>query len=378
MSHGKERLRVALLVDQVTYDAGTERQVAETVRRMNHDEFEVHLCCLEDSPRFRELSAIGHGELFPLVSLASLAGLREIRRFHRYLIGNRIDIAMAYMLKTTSFGVLATIPGWNGRMITCRLNTGYWYTPALLRWMRFLNRFTDRVAANSEGARRIAIEAEGLPSGKVDVIYQGVDMEVYAPERGNAEACGALGIPPEARVVGIVANLRPVKDHELFLRAAALVAARVPDAVFLLAGRGELQEPLEELATELGIRSRVFFTNGEGRVVDYLARMSVGCLTSHSEGFSNAILEYMSMGVPVVATDVGGNAEAIGKDAGFLVGERTPEAFAAPVIRLLENERLRAATGANAIERCRERFEIGRTIRDLEDYFRRVVQAPKD
>lgn len=369
-----DRLRVLLLVDQVTHDAGTERQVAETIRRMDPTRFEVHLCCLEDSPRFQELSRLCEGRVFPLDALHSLQGLRGFWAFRQYVLKHRIQIVQAFMLKTSIFGVLAMAPGWSGTMITSRLNTGYWYTPALLRMMRFLNRFTDRVVANSEGAKSIAVKAEGLPPEKVDVIYQGVDMDVYSRDRADPLVAEALGIPPSARVVGIVANLRPVKDIPLFLRAAAVVAARISDAVFVIAGKGALLPELETLASSLGIRSRVFFTKGEGRVIDYLARFSVACLTSQSEGFSNAILEYMALGLPVVATDVGGNAEAIVEgETGYLVADRTPEAFAAPVIRLLEDDALRASMGAKAIARCRENFEIDRTIRVLEDYFQRVA-----
>jgi glycosyltransferase involved in cell wall biosynthesis len=369
-----ERIRVALLVDQVTHDAGTERQVAETIRRMNHAEFDVHLICFEDSPRFRELAAICKARLFPFEALYSPAGLRGTAEFRRYVREHRLEIVMAYMLKSASFSVLATMPRFEGTLVTCRLNMGYWYTPKQMLWMRFLNRFTGRWVANSEGARRIVIGAENLPPDRVDVIYQGVDTQRFSPAQATPGACGALGIPEGSLTVGIVANLRPVKDHELFLRAAAIVAARVPQAAFLLAGRGELQPSLESLASELGIRDRVFFTNGEGRIVDYLGEMTVGCLTSHSEGFSNAILEYMAMGLPVVATDVGGNGEAIG-DTGFLVRERSPEAFAEPVIRLLEDAGLRADMGARAMERCRSRFEIDRTIRDLENYFRSIARG---
>jgi glycosyltransferase involved in cell wall biosynthesis len=369
------RLRVALVVDQVTHDAGTERQVAETVRRMNHEEFDVRLICLEDSPRFRELAAMCTGELYPLETIYSPTGLGAIARFHRYLTGQRIEVAMAYMMKSAWFTVLAAMGGYRGQVVTTRLSMGYWYSPKQMLWVRFLNRYSHRVVANSEGARRLTVAAEGVAPDKVDVIYQGVDTERFSPERAKPGACAALGIPAGAPVVGIVANLRPVKDHELFLRAAALVAARVPQAAFLLAGRGELQPALEALAGELGIRDRVFFTNGEGDIVDYLGEMAVGCLTSHSEGFSNAILEYMAMGLPVVATDVGGNAEAMG-DTGFLVRERTPEAFAAPVIRLLEDAGLRAEMGRRGRERCRSRFAIDLTIRDLENYFRKLARGP--
>lgn len=111
-------------------------------------------------------------------------------------------------------------------------------------------------------------------------------------------------------------------------------------------------------------------------MIDYLARMSVLCLPSESEGFSNAIREYMAVGLPVVATDVGGNREAVvGGETGFLVRERTPEAFARPLIELLDSEDLRRRMGANGRARCLSTFEMGKTTHDPEDYYAALVGA---
>jgi glycosyltransferase involved in cell wall biosynthesis len=209
-------------------------------------------------------------------------------------------------------------------------------------------------------------EAEGVPLDRIDVLYNGVDLARY----GAATADDCLGIPGAAPVVGIVANYRPVKDLGLFLRAARIVAAEAPDAAFLLVGHGPLRDELGQLAAELGIAHRVFLSDGKGEVPGFLARMSVGCLCSLSEGFSNAILEYMAAGLPVVATDAGGNAEAVEHGVtGYIVGSREPEAFAGPIIRLLRDQGLRREMARRARERCRERFEIGAAIRRLEQYY---------
>ncbi len=368
------RIRVCLVVDQVTHNAGTERQVSETVRRMDHSRFEVHLCCFEDSPKFRDLGKVCHAELFPLESVKSWQGARQVRRFHQYLRRHRIEIVQTFMNKSSTFAAAARFR-WKGILITSRLNMGYWYTPKKIWLFRALNLVTDRVVANSEGAKRIAMKVEGLPDEKVDVVYQGVDMEAFSERQSNPEACRLLGIPPNARVVTQVANLRPVKDPELFLRGAALAASQVPDVVFLMAGKGEMKAQLVRLATDRGIGERVFFTDGHGNIPDYLGRSSIGSLTSHSEGFSNAILEYMAMGLPVVATDVGGNREAIlDGETGLLLKDREPETLAAALVRLLTDEPLRAAMGRRARERCASEFEINLTIRRLEDYFESLAR----
>ena len=104
--------------------------------------------------------------------------------------------------------------------------------------------------------------------------------------------------------------------------------------------------------------------------MDYLSRMCIGCLTSFSEGFSNAVMEYMAAGLPVVAMDVGGNRDAIvDGETGYLVRERTPEAFAKPLIHLLRNDELRLQMGLKGFQRCSEYFEVGRTIGQLERFY---------
>jgi glycosyltransferase involved in cell wall biosynthesis len=369
----RERIRVCLLSDTVGLDAGTERQVVETAKRLDPQRFEVHVVCLEDSPQLQSLRGICHISVFPAASVNSLSGLSQARRFRRYLREHRIQIVHAYMNKTAAFAVMSCL-GSSRIVVTSRLNTGYWYTPALKRWFQVLNRRTDCVMANSQEAKRIAVEAEGLPSKKVAVVYQGVDMGRFSAGLGDRSACERLGVPRGAQVVGIVANLRPVKDHKLFLRAAQIVARQVENSAFLLVGRGELYPELRDFAVELGIADRVFFTQGEGNVMDWLAGMSVGCITSFSEGFSNAIIEYMAAGLPVVAVDVGGNRDAIVHgQTGFLVPDRTPEAFAAPLIELLRNEELRASMGASGFQRCKELFEVGKTIGQLEDLYESLI-----
>ena len=365
------RPRVCLMVDTVGLDAGTERLVAETLKRLSPDLVEAHLICLENSPRLEDLALRYETRVFPATRLNSWNGLRQIREFHGYLKQMRIDVMHAFMIKSAILGVMA-FPGSGCKaMVASRLSID-WYRPVITAFFRyFMNPRTTRIFANSQGVKRCVVEKEKASPDKVDVIYQGVDMARYSAEAGDPSAGAALGIPEGRPVVGIVANYRPVKDLPLFLRAAQLVVKSVPEATFLLVGTGPMHEELARLAEELGIAASVYFSNGRGSVPDYLRRMSIACLSSESEGFSNAILEYMAAGLPVVATDVGGNGEAIQHGVtGFLVGDRTPEAFAAPIVDLLRNEALHRSMGQRALERCRREFSMEVFISRLESYYR--------
>ncbi len=363
-------IRICLFVDTLLHDAGTEKLVAELAKRIDPQRFEIHFCCLEDSPRLRALPAHIQKRVFPAEVLYRPSALLEVWKFRRYLSKNEIDVVHGFMSKSNIFCVTAALGSTCRAVITSRLSTGYWYTPRLLALNRFLNRHTTRIFTNAVCAKKVTVETEGLSSEKVFVVYTGVDLLRYSSSAGDLSAAAALGIPRDSRVVGIVATYRPVKDLALFLRAAQIVARKVEDAAFLLVGHGQLKPELEALAIELGIRDRVFFSDGRGAVPDYLARMSIACLSSQSEGLPNAILEYMAAGLPVVATDVGGISELVLDGiTGLLVQDRTPDAFAAPLTRLLQDENLRLKMAQAGLKRSQTEFDIAMAARRLEDFY---------
>lgn len=367
------RIRILFLIDSFAHEAGTENQLLELIRRIDPQLFDIHVACIEDSQRLSLLASMAKTAVFPAVSIFSLQGFRQVVALHRYIRVHSIEIVHTFMTRCNILGVLAAQGSGCAAVLASRRNLGYWYTPGALALLRLLNWRTTRLVANAGSIKDVVVRSERAAPHKVDVIYNGVDTEQFAPDKGNPQAARKLGIPEQSPVVGIVANLRPVKDLALFVRSAAIVAKTVPQAAFLIVGRGPLRDDLAHLASELGIGERLFFS-GEDSVVDYLSRMSVACLSSQSEGFSNAILEYMAAGLPVVATDVGGNSEAIDHGAtGYVVASRSPEEFAAPIIKLLTDELLRLRMGAAGLQRCRTLFDITTAVRNHQRYYVELV-----
>lgn len=363
------RTRVMFVIDSLNSEAGTEKQLIALIRGMDPKRFELSAACIEDGEPLRRLATKAVSLVFPFTSIFSPTGIFQIWRLRREINRLQVDIVHTFMVRATILGVLAARGSVCKVVLTSRRNVGHWYTPFYIRVFRLLNRITTRIVANSEGAKRAAVDIEGVAESRVDVLYNGVDISQFSapPDRS---VLVALSIPRESRIVGIVANYRPVKDLPMFLGAAALIAAHDPRAVFLLVGTGPLRASLGGLARELGIANKVFFTDGVGSVASYLALMEVGCLSSKNESFSNAILEYMAAGLPVVATDVGGNREAVLNGiTGYLTPAGEASAFAEAVIRLLDDENLRKAMGFRARERCREHFSMDACIRRHEDYY---------
>ena len=366
-------VRVLWLIDSMAADAGTEQQILQLGSRINRDRFQLELATLEVSARDAEISKSLQIVTFPMGRLWSLGGLLQILRLAIYIWRHRIQIVHGFTFKSS---VVAALVGNLGRapiVLTSRRNLGYYYTPRILSIVKRLNRSVARIIANSEAARTVVFDREEIEPSKVDVLYNGVDCERFErPAKGD----GAVPLPEGKRLVGAVANYRSIKDLPLFLRAAVIVAKKVPDVVFLLIGAGSQQAELERLAAQLGIADRVIFTAGHGSVEWYLQHMVVGCLSSVSEGFSNSILEYMAAGLPVVATDVGGNGEAVvNGETGYLVSDRDAKSFAAPVIRLLTDEGLRLQMGQNGKRVCGRRFRIEIAVDTLERYYKALIET---
>jgi glycosyltransferase involved in cell wall biosynthesis len=223
---------------------------------------------------------------------------------------------------------------------------------------------------------------EGVSPSKIIQHYNGLDLDRLKVRPGLTRE-GALvgfGLPqePSRRYVSIVANLRnPVKDHPMFLRAAARVRAAVPDARFVIAGEGELLKDLRDLAAQLGIQDDVYCIGRCDSVADLLFASDIGVLSSRAEGFANAILEYMAAGLPVVATDVGGAREAITEgETGYLVASGDDEKMANRIIEVLvEPERARVM-GERGRLFVAEKFSCDRHLQNTLELYDELLSAP--
>jgi len=227
----------------------------------------------------------------------------------------------------------------------------------------------DRVVVASRAIGSI-VEAAGVDSSRVRLVYEGVcDRE---PVPGGREALVALGVPPEAPVIGNVAALTGHKDHSTLIEAMALVRRRLEGARLVIAGDGELRGTLERLVRDRGLSDRVVFAGFRSDLDRVLPAFSVFCLSSHLEGLGTSVLDAMAFSLPVVATAAGGIPEAVEDGVtGRLVPPRDPRALAAALVDVLGDERRRRALGEAGRRRFVERFTVARmvdeTLRVLEE-----------
>lgn len=365
-------LRVLFLITSMPV-GGAETLLVNLVRRLDRARFLPELCCLKEPGPLGEEVA----REIPLHSHL-LSGKYDVRvwgRLTQLLRSRRIDAVVTVGAGDKMFwGRLAARRARLPVVLSAIHSTGW---PDHINWLnRRLTRWTDAFIAVAEPHGRHLVDNEGFPVGKVRVIPNGVDVERFRPRPESRRALRRqLSLAPDAPLCGIVAALRPEKNHELFLHAAAKVASQRPDARFVVVGDGPRRGDLERLAQELGIAAAVRFLGSRGDVQELLSAMDVFALTSHNEANPVSILEAMASELPVVATNVGSVAESVAhKVNGFVVTPGNVEETAARWLELINDEPLRRAMGGAGRSRVVERWSLEAMVTGYEGLITEIYE----
>ena len=239
------------------------------------------------------------------------------------------------------------------------------------RW-KYL-RGADAYIAISEGVRRVLI-AGGIPSARVRVVMSGIDLGKFEGLKARSAVRAELGLDERTLAVGNVAALAPHKAQNDLLHAAKHVLARRAQVRFFLVGEGALRAELESLARSLGVDAHVTFTGFRSDALDLLRAFDVFAMSSYLEGLGTSIMDAQVLGVPVVATRTGGIPELVEDGVtGLLAPPRNPEAFAAALLRMLEDEPLRRTCAESARIRS-SRYDYRTMVDKTLDVYRDMCQ----
>ena len=376
-------MRVAFLLDNLTV-GGTELNAVRTAERLDRERIELSVLSLAgDGPLRARYEAAGYRvEPFEVPNLYGPAAQRQGWRLARRLRAGRIEVLHAHDRYTNVFGgVWGKVAG-----VPVRIASRRWWEAMPRRVYRAANRWAyrdaTRVLANSPAVGRLLTDADGVPASKVVVVSNFVDEAAFTPFAPEERAArrAAFGIPADAPLLAIVANLRPVKDHGTALRALAALASPAGRAAHLLVvGDGGERPRLAALAAELGVGERAHFAGHQPGLPNLHHLADISLLTSLHEGFPNSLVEAMAAGRPVVATRVGGVVDAVTEgETGLLVPPSDPGALAAAVDALLADPARRLSMGDAARDRAARDFGAERVIGQLQHLYRDLVADPRD
>jgi L-malate glycosyltransferase len=330
---------------------GSERQFAALARALDPASFRLQLGCIQTQGAFQE--GLGEVPEFPLRgSLYNLQSMQTRYRLSRYLRQERIAIAHAFDFYTNLTLIPAARLARTPVVIGSQRQLGDLLSKAKFHAQLAMFRCCDTVVCNSRAAAD-RLSQEGLPERKIAVIGNGLAPSAFAPTEP------ALPRSPGILRVGMIARMNTTaKNHRLLLQAATRLRGKFPNLEFVLVGDGPLRRELESDAEKLGIRDQVLFLGDRRDIPAVLASLDLSVLPSASESLSNAIIESMAAGVPVVATRVGGNPELVSEARGALVAPDEPQVLADAIERILSDAPLRNAMGRNAKQFAQANFTI--------------------
>ena len=340
---------------------GTERHLEAILPLLDPNKFSVAVFSLRSGGLLRQsfiakgLHVFG-GSTLLIFSLAHLA-VYVLR--HRPLV--HCFLPEAYLLGAST----ALVSGASACIMSRRSRNYYQRRHLIASWIeKRLHGFMDALIGNSYPVIQDLL-TEGAPPERVHLIYNGIDPKYPSSFDSRSELRRVvrhrLHLSHHRLLISCVANLFPYKGHLDLLEAFALLGPDILSSTTLvIIGRDTgIRTLLEHQVARLGLYDSVLFLGERHDVRDLLSASDIGVLASHEEGFSNAVLEGMAAGLPMVVTEVGGNPDAvIHGESGYVVPPRAPAALASALYELIVNPELRQVMGAAAHRRVTTNFSI--------------------
>jgi len=342
-----------LQISSASSFGGGERYLADLTNALTDRGHELYVAVRPNSPLPQHLRL--PPERIVTLPLRNALDVQSARELHKFVRRKRIDVVHAHMARDYSLASYAAR----------RRETKFIVTRHVLFKLNRLHRHTlaraTRVIAVSKAVAKELRESGVVSRHQIAVIPNGVDVDRFR------NACAEVH---RGLLVGSIGELRTLKRHDDFIRAAAKIAAKFPEAQFVLAGTGESRKQLEELVDGLGLSDRFRFLGWVDHAEELLCAMDVFVSASETESFGLAIVEAMAAETAVVATATEGAQEVIeDQKTGLLVPIGDVDRIAEAATELLVNPEKRREMAAYAKRAANERFSLSRMVDEIEKIY---------
>jgi glycosyltransferase involved in cell wall biosynthesis len=364
---------VLLIIDQFsTTLGGGERAVLQLASHLPEHGFQASILTFlldPESPALKMTTAPIY--LLPLRRTYGIGALQAALQLRQFIRREGVVIVYTVFESSDLWAGLVTRATSRAKLVWARRDLGILRKPKHRIAYHLMARIPHAVVAVSEKVRQYCIHTDGINSARVHTVYNGLNIERFVNTRNRSRG---------GQLVVSVGNIRRVKGHDIFIRAAAIIAQRFPRARFSIAG--EVLEPqyfqeLLMLINSLGLADRFHFEGALTDLPTFLAEADIFVLPSRSEGFSNALIEAMAASLPVVATRVGGNPEAVEDGVtGLLVPPEDPDALADALQGLLSDSGRSWAMGEAGRRLAIRAFSNDRVVKQVAEIYHRLLSTP--
>ncbi len=365
---------VLLVVDQFsTVLGGGERVLLQMAALLPQYGYRVTILALRVDARSPVLQQPLSCDLYEL-AIRKTFGIRAFRaalELRDFLKTQRIALVQTFFESSDIWVGGVTKLTTNAKVIWSRRDMGILRSRKHEIAYRLMSLLPDLVFAVSQKVRHHCIEVDRIPADRVEVTYNGIDVRGDVLYRRSSE------YEQPAIVIATLGNIRRVKGHDILVRAAGIIAREFPEVQFVIAGKvleDDFADELNALANQLGLTEKVQFVGDIQDQRRFLAGVDIFVLPSRSEGFSNAVIEAMAAELPVIATDVGGNAEAVVDHVtGYIIPQGEVEALAMAMRNLLSDRHRMQIMGYLGRKRAEERFSSAAMMETIVSSYDRLL-----
>ena len=313
LAHPK-RIGVVFVIDAIAdWEGGTERQLHAIIRALDRNYFEPELWFIFKAKGLPEDTMPCPARwLYPNdEKVESLP--RRIFRLRQLLREKQPEIVHTFFIEGIFTGILAARMARIRHIVGSTRNAGHWKKRRHRIAFRTVARLAHHWQCNSRSLWEYTRKIERVSPKIIDILPNAIDLSLFKPVTPEARLAvrKSLGLNPNGPVFVYVASLTGIKDHATLLAAVKILQPTLPSIQIVIVGEGPLETDLKLQRDNLGLEGSVHFFGGQADVRPYLAAADFGVLTSHSEGSSNAVLEYMAMGLPSVVSDILPNRELL-------------------------------------------------------------------
>lgn len=370
----QKKIKIVFIIDAIqSIKAGTEKQLHLIINSLDKTRYDITLICLRDTEWILmqgqtfgcKIKCFKIRKIFVPVSILSIISLVS------YIKKIKPNVALTLFKDSNIIGVIAAKIANVKYIISTRRDYGLWIDKKSKYFLALANIFANKIIANSKMVKSITCANEIINCDKVDVIYNG--MIFYEPNKistNNSDFRKKYQIPSQNKLIGIVANLRNMKRHYTFLKAAKLILNENENISFIIVGDGYLREKLIKQSIDLEIDKNVIFVGSVDDVTPFLKYFDIGINCSANEGLSNAIMEYMYYKVPCIVSDAGGNSELIKHGInGYNFELDNHEELARLTLKLLKDKDLMSTYKEKAHQWVTSNLNVAKMISRYETYF---------
>lgn len=373
-----QRIKILYIIDRL-WPGGTENQLVLISDNLPTHLFEpvIGVLDLDDEYQLRNVKTkiVRFGSLSRIPFIKNILTIFKIKS---YLKSKTVDIVQTQFPTSTIYGALAVRlckKSIRPVFVGTRRNLYHWINdePIHFKLMKFVNRWTDKLIVNSKIVYDKCKALEGVSDKNLFLIQNGIEIDKYI-QMANIDLRKNIGLKDAYPIIGVVGNWRPVKGLIPFIKAAKLIYKRFPSSHFILAGYGPQKEELILLVSKFGLENQFHFIENYQNIPALINIFDIAVQSSLSESFSNVLLEYMVLGKPIVATDVGDASFVLdNKITGIIVDPNNPKELSNAVCGLLNDMDSARTMGLRALEKVEKYWDHEKILKQYTDLYTKII-----